>query len=187
MRLRAQTPGGIEALQDGEHGLDLGLRSTELLADLREVAREIAGLVDHVDEILTDHAPCRVGDRQRQLLGQVIGEGGLGGNEGFKVVVAVLATAGSRPGPFGIAWGCLRVRAGRGRIGVSGRHVVETRTFRVAAIVGNWTVRPIRRGGIRGLCGFALHRLRGAAVVSGPLQQRVSLKLSVHVGGEVQI
>ena len=51
--------GRIEALQDREHRLDLGQRRAELLADLREVAGEVAGLVDQIDEVLADHAPRR--------------------------------------------------------------------------------------------------------------------------------
>ena len=78
MRLRAQTPGGSKRLQDGEHRLDVGERRAELLGDGVEIAGEIAGLVHHIDQVLPDHAAGRIGDRQRQLLGEMIGERGLG-------------------------------------------------------------------------------------------------------------
>jgi hypothetical protein len=48
-------PRRIETLQDRQHGFDLGLRGTQPLSDEREVAAEIAGLVDQIDEILPDH------------------------------------------------------------------------------------------------------------------------------------
>ena len=43
----------------------------------------------------------RIGDRQRKLLGEMIGERQLGRDEGFQIVVAVLAPAGADAGPFG--------------------------------------------------------------------------------------
>ena len=81
--------GRIERLQDGEHGLDLGARRAELLGDGVEIAGEVAGLVHHIDQVLPDHAAGRIGDRQRHLLGEMIGERGLGRDEGFQIVVAV--------------------------------------------------------------------------------------------------
>ena len=89
----------VEPLQDGEHRFDLGQRRAELLADLRQIAGEVAGLVDQIDEILPDHAPGRIGDRQRELLGEMVGQRGLGRNEGFEIVVAVVAAGRSRSPP----------------------------------------------------------------------------------------
>ena len=91
--------GRIEALQDGEHRLDLGERRAELLGDRRQVAGEIAGLVDQIDQILADHAARRIGDRERELLGEMIGERRLGRDEGFEIVVAVVAAAGAGAPP----------------------------------------------------------------------------------------
>ena len=93
----------IEALHDAEHRLDLGDGGAELFGDRRKIAAEIAGLVDEIDEILADHAPRRVGDRKRKLLAQPVRQRGLGGDEGFEIVVAVLAAAGADCRPFGIA------------------------------------------------------------------------------------
>ena len=103
MRIARAHAGRVEALQDREHGIDFGQRRAELLGDLREIAGEVAGLVDQIDEILPDHAAGRIGDGERELLGQMIGERRLGGDEGFEIVVAVLAAAGAGAGPFGIA------------------------------------------------------------------------------------
>ena len=64
--------GRIERLQDREHGLDVGQRGAELLGDGVEIAGEIAGLVDHIDQVLPDHAAGRIGDRQRDLFGEVV-------------------------------------------------------------------------------------------------------------------
>src|SRR5262245_34705667 len=41
----------IETLQDRQHGIDLGSRRAQLLGDEREIAVEVAGLVDEIDEI----------------------------------------------------------------------------------------------------------------------------------------
>ena len=57
--------------------------------------REIAGLVDQIDEIVADHAPRRIGDGERKLLAQPVRQRRLGGDEGFEIVVAVVAAAGA--------------------------------------------------------------------------------------------
>ena len=67
---------------------------TQPLGDDGEIATEIAGLIDQIDEMLADHAPRRIGNRQHQLLGEMIGQRRLHRDEGFEVVVAVVATAG---------------------------------------------------------------------------------------------
>ena len=101
VRLRAHTPGRIEALQDRQHGLDLGgaARRASRATD-RKIAAEVAGLVDEIDQILPDHAPHRIGDRKRELLGEMIGKRCLGRDEGFEIVVAVVAAAGCRRRPI---------------------------------------------------------------------------------------
>ena len=48
--------GRIEFLQHGEHGLDVRLRRAEPLGGLAEIGRQIAGVVDQIDQILPDHA-----------------------------------------------------------------------------------------------------------------------------------
>ena len=85
--------GRIEALQDREHGFRLGGRRAELVGDLRQIAGEIAGLVDQVDDVLPDHPADRIGDRKRKLFGEMAGERGLRRDEGFEIVVAVVAAA----------------------------------------------------------------------------------------------
>ena len=84
--MRAQTPGGSKRLQNRQHRFDVAARRAELLGDRVEIAGEVAGLVDHIDEIAADHALGRIGDRQRHLFGQMIGERGLRGDEGFEIV-----------------------------------------------------------------------------------------------------
>ena len=125
MRLRAHTPGGSKLLQQAQHRLDLGQRRAELLGDRRKVAGEIAGLVDQIDQVLADHAPHRIGDRERELLGQMIGERRLGRDEGFEIVVAVLAPAAADAGPFRIGRRLLGGGARRRGRGIVGKDVVE--------------------------------------------------------------
>ena len=94
--------GRIERLQDREHGLDVAARRAELVGDRVEIAGEIAGLVHHIDQVLPDHAAGRIGNRQRHLLGEMIGQRDLGRDEGFQIIVAVLAAAGADARPFRI-------------------------------------------------------------------------------------
>ena len=89
--------GRIEALQDGEHRFDFRQRRAELLRHGRKIAGEIAGLVDQIDEVLADHAPHRIADREHELLGEMIGERDLGGDEGFEIVVASSRPPGPAP------------------------------------------------------------------------------------------
>ncbi len=131
MRLRAHTPGGSKLCRIVEHRLDLGERRAELFGDRREIAGEIAGLVDQIDQILPDHAARRIGDRQRELLGEMVGERRLGRDEGFEIVVAVLAAAGAGAGPFGIARRHLGGGARGGRIGLVGKPLSRSVSSRI--------------------------------------------------------
>ena len=144
--------GGIETLQDRQHGVDLGSRRAQLLSDQREIAVEIAGLVDEIDEILPDHAPRRIDHRKRELLGEMINQRGLDRDEGLEIVVAVVAPARTGARPFGIARGRLAVRArGRG-VGVGRGDIVKLRSrLLLGCAVASVTPlgRPIRRGGTR--------------------------------------
>ena len=105
--------------------LDLGSRRAQLLADRRKIAAEVTRLIDEIDEILPDHAPRRIGDRECQLLREMVDQRGLDRHEGFEVIVAVVAAAGAGGRPVRIARRSLAVRArGRG-IGIGGGDVLE--------------------------------------------------------------
>ena len=56
----AQVPradaGRIEFLQHREHRIDIRLRAPSRSAACPEIRRQIAGLVDEVDQVLPDHA-----------------------------------------------------------------------------------------------------------------------------------
>src|SRR6516162_7706459 len=131
---------------------------------MRDVAGEVAGLVDQVDEVLSDQAACGVDHRQRQLLGKMVSEGPLGRNEGFQVVGAVLMAGASGSGPIGVTarhLGAIRRRRGStaprafGGGNFSSLSVCETIRRRS---------RAVRRG--RTIVGLAL---------PGALEQRVAL------------
>src|SRR5262249_24226466 len=49
-------PRRIECLQDTKHSFQFGNRRTELLRGLLEVTTEVTGLVDEIDEVLTNQA-----------------------------------------------------------------------------------------------------------------------------------
>jgi hypothetical protein len=95
--------GRIETLQDAEHGLDLADAGAELFRDRRQVAAQITGLVDQIDEVVADHAPYRIDDLERELFAQPIRQRGFRRHEGFEVELAVVAAAGADAGPFRIA------------------------------------------------------------------------------------
>ena len=164
--------GRIEALQDREHGIDLGERRAELLGDRREIAAEIAGLVDQIDEVLPDHAAGRIGDRQRELLGEMVGERRLGRDEGLEIVVAVLAAAGAGAGPFGIA----RRHLGGGARGDAHRRRREAhRRDRQSRAprrrhAGSPGLRPASRR--RALSAAARRRARAAVSAAAPPRRR---------------
>ena len=65
--------GRIEGLQNVEDGLDLRDAGAELFRRGGEVARQITGLVDQIDQVLTDHALHRIGDGERELFAQPVG------------------------------------------------------------------------------------------------------------------
>ena len=79
------------------------MAGAELFRNRRKIAAKIAGLVDEIDEIKPDHPPRRVGHGKRKLLAQPVRQRGLGGDERFEVVIAVIAAAGADCRPFGIS------------------------------------------------------------------------------------
>jgi hypothetical protein len=183
--------GRIEVLQHAEYGFQLGERRTELFGNGPQIGGEIAGLVDGIDQVLGDHAMNRIGDRQRELFGEMIAQRRLGGDEGFEIVVAVLAAAGADTGPFRIGGGLGLSRALRRLAGI-GKDVLDRSVERVldrrrAVDVGfcPLVLGRFARGiseGIRGV----LARLRGLLAL-GALQQRVALQFTFHIGRQIEI
>ena len=57
---------------------------------LRRVAGEIARLVHHADEMLADQPVARIGDRQHQLLGQMLGQRLLAGEGGAEIELVLV-------------------------------------------------------------------------------------------------
>ena len=174
--------GRIEGLQDGEHRLDFGLRRAEPLRDRIEIAGEVTGLVDQIDEMAADHAPHRIRDRERKLFAEVIRECRLGGYEGLEIVVAVLAAARADAGPFRIG-GRLLLRRPRRRLGGVREDVLDAGVEGVLDRRG-----AVHLGGFTGRFGggfLALVAFRGA--FAGALQQRIALQFAFHIGGEVEI
>ena len=115
--------GRVEFLQHGDNRFDIGLRGAEPLGGLAEIRRQISGIVDQIDQILSDHALHRPGESHRQLFGEMAAEGDFGGDKGFQIVVVVVRRAAA---PFGIGGGrgILRRPGGRFR-GLLGKDVVE--------------------------------------------------------------
>ncbi len=102
-------------MENRQHGFDLGDAGAELIRGSRKVAAQISGIVDQIDQVLSDHALHRIGDRKRELFAQPIRQRGFGGNKSLKIVLAILAAAGAGAGPFRIGRRTVR-GAGRSRL-----------------------------------------------------------------------
>ena len=99
------------------------LRGAEPLGGLAEIGRQIAGVVDQIDQILPDHALRRAGEGDRELLGEMAAERHFGGDKGFQIVVVVVGGAAA---PFGVGGGRGVLRHARGGFGgLFGKDVVE--------------------------------------------------------------
>src|SRR3954447_14101300 len=77
--------GRVELMQYRNNRLDLPLRGAEPLGGLAHIRRQVACLVDEVDEILPDHATRRVGESNSQLFAKMAAERHLSGYECFEV------------------------------------------------------------------------------------------------------
>src|SRR5262249_58783776 len=88
-----------------------GKRSAELRSHLGEIVGEIASLVDQIDQVAPDHAADRIGDRKRELLGEMIDQRDLGGYESLEIVIDIGVAAGSNTGPLRVAWQTVGISA----------------------------------------------------------------------------
>ena len=174
--------GGVEGLHDRQHRLDLGDRRAEPVGNGGKIGGEIAGFIDRIDQVAADHAPRRIGDGERKLLAQMIGQRRLGGDEGLEIVVAVLAAAGADARPFRIGGGLVLRRTDR-RFGGIRENVldagIETVLDRRRAIHVGGLARSLR-GGFLALIGLA-------RPLAGALQQRIALQFAFHIGGQIEI
>ena len=105
LRQRAgEHAGRIERLQRGEDLLDHLQRRPELFGDGSEIgARQVARVIDHVDEVLADQALDRILQHERHLRAQVLAERDVVGEIGFDVdVVAGGGSALAQRRPAGI-------------------------------------------------------------------------------------
>ena len=101
---------------------------------MRELAAEIAGFINEVDQKPPDHAACRICHGQRELLREVIGKRRLHGEKGFDVVVAAVASVASPP--FRMTGWPLGVRARRGRVRIGCGNIVADGSNRLPHAIG---------------------------------------------------
>ncbi len=159
-------------------------------AVVAEIAGQISGLIDEIDQILPDHTPHGIGNRQGELLAEPVGQRGLGGNERFEIIVFAVAAARADAGPFRIAGRSIGA-ATPGRA-VIGRGIVQ-------ALVGPFF---FDRAWRFALGGFPSHtildrligRLRAGrnagrrlAIRIGSVEQGVALQFGLDIGDEVEI
>ena len=135
----------------------------------------------------------RIGDGERQLLAQPVRQRGLGGNESFEIVVAVLAAAGADAGPFRIARRALRGARPR-RLAIVGRRrrrggyrAVPRRRYRWRGF-GFAAVAAPRRStaGLSGDCAPSAAP-GGGSVFGAAVEQRIALELGFHIGDQIEI
>ena len=200
MRLRAHTPGGSNACTIASTASTSASGAPSFSATADEIAGEVAGLVDHVDQELPDHPPDRIGDRQRKLLGEMIGQRRLGRHEGFQIVVAVLAPAIADAGPFRRTHRLVGARALRRLAGVVGKFVFEIGAeplFDGAAAGLQAFVDPVGRAVRLGRrepppsnsASIGFRRAFDAArlALGGAFEQGVLFELPLDVGGQIQV
>ena len=180
--------GWVEGLQDGKNRLDLADASAELVGGCRQIAGEVAGFIDHADEVMTDHAPNRIWNRQRDLLAQPLRQGRLGGDKGFEIVLVVVAAACSGSRPFRISR--RHVRGARAdRFGFIGGRVVERAVAaRFAGLIVASRRAVIARLVAEG-CGLGWRGgvARGRFVIGAVVEQRIALEFRVDIGRQVEI
>ena len=143
------------------------MRGAEPFGGLPEIRRQITGVVDQIDQILSDHALHRPGESHRQLLGEMAAEGDFGGDKGFQIVVVVVGCAAA---PFGVGGrrGILRRPGGRFR-GLLGKDVVERGVERLLdfGAGAEIAVQPVFLAGLE-LAGLELWRRHAGPPPSSP-------------------
>ena len=75
----------LEALHHRQGLLDKLERRAEQLGKRGKIAAEVAALVGHVDEMLADQPPRRIGEGERELVGQMVLQRPLLGDIGLEV------------------------------------------------------------------------------------------------------
>ena len=71
-RLRAQMPGGSNVCSTASTASTSACVAPSRSATWPRSARQVAGLVDEIDQVLADHALRRVGEGDRELLGEMV-------------------------------------------------------------------------------------------------------------------
>ena len=77
--IAGKDPGGVEALEIAEGGLDPADMASQALSDGFQGAVEITGVVDHIDETGADDPVGRVDELDIELGQQVVAQAGLAG------------------------------------------------------------------------------------------------------------
>ncbi len=182
----------IEALQNRERRFDLARRRAELLGDRGEIAGEIAGLVDEIDEILPDHPPRGIGDCHHHLSGKMIGKRRLGRDESFEIIIVAVAAAGTDAGPFRIGGRRIGRRTLAFLAGIVGKNVFQRGTqFALDGIAAGdeVAVHPIGRSLLLPVH-LGLGRRRGLGRIlpfARALQQGIAFELLFDIGRQIQI
>ena len=181
-------PGRLEAVANGQDGLDAGGLDAQPVGDLGQIAAQVAALVDHVDQGQGDGV---IGGRQtclRRLRLQVLPQGGVAGVRLFASLAVREAAAGAGAGPvrqagLGLVGHAVRGALARGGVAID---VVGARIDGVGG-VGGATVLEAHLGAVAGLRRFGqgVGGLARLGVLA--LQQRVALQLGFHEGLELEV
>jgi hypothetical protein len=123
-----------------------------------------------------------------KLFGKMVGEGDLDRDESFEIVIAIVAPAPPRAGPFGVAHRCLAVRARERRIGIGGTDVVDVEGGLICGCVGvsmRGRLHPVGCSGLRR--DVRLGDISGSVDFSRSLEQRIAFELPFDICGKIEV
>ena len=162
----------VELLEPPEGRFDAPEPAIEKLGDVADLAGEISGLVDHVDEVQSDHPVDGIVDIDLELGHQMIPEACLLGQELLDVVFGVVETAAAfAPGGKGFRL----VARGLGLV-LAGPGVLEVGLQRRLVEIHHFFFRPGKFLGARGL-----------GVAAGPVPAPTGFVLAVGAGFGVAV
>jgi hypothetical protein len=177
--------GGIERLKHAEHALDARPLDAEAFGDFREIAGEIARLVDEIDQVGGDKAIAGIDDGQGHLLDEMIAQGRLARQRPLEARLSIVEVAARPPVGEGFAVAAGLAAGAAAVIPHLGRFGVERSLSGIGQVVGLG-----ERGAVGSVVGVTGGIGAGAIAFAQPvlaLEKRILRELLFDVGGELEI
>ena len=172
----------LQRLQGREHALDARERRAELFGDLGELAAEIAGLVEAVDQRRGDQPVAGIGQGDHRLAGEEFGEALLRSDIGLDVGgVLVAAAAARRPDhwpPESAGPSACAARPGAAVRSGSNALSISVPSSRASSPGSTGKVSPAQSPGVAS-DGDGFRRRLGLAALLGAVEQGVALQLGL--------